>query len=270
MTNYALLIGIKYQNTSKCLKGTLRDVQSMLKLLLSWGYIEGDITIVSEDSDRKPTSYNINSSLNRFVNSLSSGDTGIIFYSGHGMIYKNKGGVNESSIVPLDYKKSGVITSETMRYYLNKIPKNVNVLCIFDACNSGTICNLKYHTFDTSYKRDVSKKMKGYDSGEWVRRQIKEVYSNMTGSASLETDANIVTISGCWDDQASYDLISNGALTLSLLNVIKFNQIENITFDMLLQYLRGNILFLRLKQTPQLTYGRTLDLSMTLKSFLRL
>jgi len=267
MTNYALLIGIKYEHTGKRLKGTLNDVKSMVKLLTSWGYASHNITVVSEDTEKKPTAYNINSSLNRFVNSLSDGDVAVIFYSGHGMIYKNKEGFNESSIVPLDYKKAGVITSESIRYYLNKIPKNVNVLCIFDACNSGTICNLKYHIFDTSYKKDVSKKMTTYNTNEWIKRQIKNVG---LGSVILETEANIVTLSGCWDDQASYDLITNGALTLSLLNVIKFYQIENITFETLLQYLRGNIMFLRLKQTPQVTYGRKINLGMNLREFLKL
>jgi hypothetical protein len=243
----------------------------MKQLLLEWGFKEENIFILNEgDTNKgKPTGFNINTILNKFVGNLRNGDKAVIFYSGHGMLVKNKLGNKESCIIPMDYKKAGVITSETIRYYLNKIPSGVNVFCLFDCCNSGSICDLKYHIFDTSYKKDVSSKMKKYDSGEWVMRQCKNINASKTGSGTIETTANIVSLSGCWDDQVSYDLIKNGALTMAFLSVIKFFKPETLDFEKLLQCIRGATLFLRVNQTPQLMIGRKLP-EVSLKEFMDL
>jgi hypothetical protein len=276
MTKYALLIGISYNKTSKKLKGTQNDIKSIYDLLLSWKFEKDNITVVAETKcgigsfvSHKITNLGITSAINEFVSKLEPQDQAIIYYSGHGMLIRNMKGYVESSIVPIDHMKSGVITSETIRYYLNKIPEGTNVLCIFDCCNSGSICNLKYHIFDTSYKIDITKKMKKYDTKEWVHRQVDNVL-NRDGSVSVDTDANVISISSCWNDQVSYDLIRNGALTSCLLSIFKTNKLESIEFRNLLQLSRGGILTMRLPQTPQIMCGRQLDLNIRLKDFLKI
>lgn len=267
MVKYGLLIGITYDKSKMRLKGPDNDIASMYEVLLKWGFERDNITIIANE---KATSYALNTTLNRFCSKLLLGDQAVIFYSGHGILFKNKLGKKEASLVPIDYKKCGVITSETIRYYLNKIPSFVNVLCIFDACNSGTICDLKYHVFDTSYKKDISKKIKKYDCNEWNLRQINRAPESNTGTGDIETPANIITLSGCWDDQVSYDLQKNGALTMSLLSVLGFYGVEKITIQNLLQYVRGSLMFLRLNQSPQLTLGKSIDTTVSLKSFLKI
>jgi hypothetical protein len=266
---YALLIGILYEKSNIRLRGTSNDIQSINQLLINWGFNSENITILNEDDKVKPTGFNINTLLNRFVSNLKYGDKAFIFYSGHGMLVKNKLGNKESCIVPMDYKKTGVITSETIRYYLNKVSPGVNVLCLFDCCNSGSICDLKYHIYDTSYKKNISSKMRKYDADEWTTRQHKNINPSKTGSGTIETVANIVSVSGCWDDQVSYDLIKNGALTMSFLSVINFHKPDTLNFEKLLQYIRGSTIFLRLNQTPQLMTGRDMN-EITLKQFLDL
>jgi hypothetical protein len=267
MTKYGLLIGIKYEKSKLKLKGTDNDIDSIQSLLLKWGFAASNITIIKNE---KATSYALNTALNKFLSNLKADDQAVVFYSGHGILFKNRLGNQESSLVPVDYKKGGVITSETIRYYLNKVSPGANVLCIFDACNSGTICDLKYHVFDTSFKKDVTKKIKKYDSNEWILRQVHCIPESKTGTGDIETPANIITISGCWDDQVSYDLHKNGALTMSILSVINFYGIEKLTLEKFLQYLRGSLLYLRLNQTPQLTLGNYIDVSTNIKSFLKI
>jgi hypothetical protein len=267
MTKYGLLIGINYEKSKLKLKGTNNDIDSIFNLLLQWGFENTNITIIKNS---QATAYTINTMMNRFLSNLKPGDQAVIFYSGHGILFKNRLGNQESSLVPVDYKKCGVITSETIRYYLNKVVPGVNVLCIFDACNSGTICDLKYHIFDTSYKKDVCKKIKKYDASEWIPRQVHCIPESKTGTGDIETPANIITISGCWDDQVSYDLHKNGALTMSLLSVINFYGVEKLTVERMLQYLRGSLLYLRLNQTPQLTLGKYIDVTTTVKDFLKI
>jgi hypothetical protein len=267
MTKYGLLIGINYEKSKLKLKGTDNDIDSIFTLLNKWGFDSTNITIIKNE---KATAYILNSTLNKFLSNLKEGDQAVVFYSGHGILFKNRLGNQEASLVPVDYKKCGVITSETIRYYLNKVSPGANVLCIFDACNSGTICDLKYHIFDTSYKKDITRKIKKYDSKEWILRQIHCIPESKTGTGDIETPANIITISGCWDDQVSYDLHKNGALTMSLLSVIDFYTIEKLTIEKLLQYLRGSLLYLRLNQTPQITLGKYIDVATNIKTFLKI
>ena len=271
MTKRALIIGISYSNTKLYLPGVKNDVISMSNLLQLWGFNSVNIAILAE-KHISPTSYNINTYLNRFCQSLEEGDQAVIYYSGHGTKTYNKNRLQESCLVPLDNERAGPITSETIRYYLNKISENVNVLCLLDCCNSGTICNLKYHMFDTSYRRDITVKLRKYSMNDWILRQnfLINEKSLCSKSAEMETDANIVSISGCWDTQSSYDLGRNGALTLSLLQTISKNDLGTLTFDKMLMELRGRLINLRVKQTPQIMIGKTLNSEINLKSFLNL
>lgn len=274
MVKYGLIIGITYENTSMFLKGVRHDITSINKLLRDWKFEEANIVNITEKSTLKPTSYTITTQLNSFVQRLEPDDVAVIYYSGHGMQNKNR----ESSIIPIDYKANGSISSETIRYYLNKISSNVNVLCIFDSCSSGTICNLKYHFYDTSYRKDLKQKLSIYDPLNWITRQHNNVGAGGKASSYLETEANIISISGCWDDEVSYDLGKNGALTLSLMSVLsRFLHSKNSDLQLsnLLKYLRGSLIHLRLKQTPQLMCGRSFKTlesleTLSLKSFLQL
>lgn len=277
MTKYALIIGISYKNSDKHLPGCMNDVATIYKLLISWGYMKNNIIVLADekvaiDNDiNKPTSFNINNALSSFVKQLKLGDRAIIYYSGHGMRIMTANKREESCLVPMDYKKSGVIASESIRYYLNKAPMGVNIFCVFDCCNSGSICDLKYHIYDTSYKKDIKVKMRKYDYIDWERRQnlsVLTVNDKSLQSLALDTQANIVSLSGCWDTQYSYDLGRNGALTIALIKVIESYNIKNLQLKHLLQDVRGFTMQLRVKQTPQLMLGNQLNLDMKLWNFL--
>lgn len=216
-----------------------------------------------------PTALNINKIFNAFVSKLKPNDIAFIYYSGHGtkMVSKNMVGKiyrEESCLVPLDHTKVGIINSETIRYYLNKAPKLCNIMCVFDCCNSGSVCNLKYHIFDTSYKQDITLKMKSYNYKEWNRRQTINIETNN----SEETKANVVCLSGSWTDQVSYDLGNNGALTYIFLNVIEKYDLSKLKLKYLLQNTRGGMLNLRVRQTPQLTCGNSLSLDTVFSEYL--
>jgi hypothetical protein len=279
MTKYALIIGISYKNSEKYLAGCMNDVATIYKLLISWGFAKNNIIVLADEkvpcndigSINKPTSFNINSTFSNFVKQLKPSDKAVIYYSGHGMRILTSNKREESCIVPIDYKKSGVIQSESIRYYLNKVPMGVNIFCVFDCCNSGSICDLKYHIYDTSYKKDIKVKMKKYDYIDWERRQNLSVLSindKNLQSLTLDTQANVVSLSGCWDTQYSYDLGRNGALTIALIKVIESYNIRTLQLKHLLQNVRGFTMQLRVKQTPQLMLGNKIDLNMNLWEFL--
>lgn len=278
MNKWAIIIGISYKGSDKYLKGCMNDVNTIYKLLISWGYNKSNILVLADDkisSDIatkiiQPTSFNINQSLNAFVKHLNPEDKAFIYYSGHGSRTKHNGR-EESCIVPQDFKKSGMVSSETIRYYLNKIPSSVNVFCLFDCCNSGTVCDLKYHIYDTSFKKNIKTKIKKFDYTEWEKRQYFNVLNTSVktpSSVSLDTLANIVSISGCWDTQFSYDLGYNGALTAAFMKVIQAYNLENLNFFHLIQDIRGFLIQMRISQSPQLMYGRELNLKESFRKFI--
>jgi GAF domain-containing protein len=155
-----------------------------------------------------------------------------------------------------------MIKDDTIRYYMYKIPADVNVFCAFDACNSGSVCDLKYSIYETSYRKDITKKLKNYDYREWNKRQIVKFQENY-----LETSANIVSFSGCSDDQYSYEMGRNGALTTAMLKVLKACG-PDVKLEDLILHLRGTILVWRLKQSPGMTSGKNLDMTKSLSEFI--
>jgi len=271
MTKYGLIIGISYTGTERHLPGTINDVQTMKSQLKEWNFYDYNVMVLSEKSGIQPTGFNITKAFSDFCIKLAPGDTGIIYYSGHGSRVKSKMFQEaETCIVPLDHHKTGMINSETIRYYLNKITSGVNVLCVFDSCNSGSICDLKYHIYDTSYRNDITVKLNRFDYNEWILRQNINELETRHGMKLIDTNANIVSISGCWDDQYSYDLGKNGALTYIFLSILKKYSLQTLKLKHLLQDVRGGIISLRLFQNPQMMFGKNIDTNILLKDFLNL
>ncbi len=282
MNKHAIIIGINYNGSGKYLPGCMNDVITIFKLLLKWGYNKNNILVLADDKlpmeifgpsqlITKPTSFNINNSFNNFVKKINPGDKAFIYYSGHGSRIKHNGR-EESCILPSDFKKTGVLSSEAIRYYLNKIPYNVNVFCLFDCCNSGTVCDLKYHIYDTSFKKDIKTKVRKYDYTEWEKRQHFNILNTekTPSSLSIDTSANIISISGCWDTQVSYDLGYNGALTSAFMKVLGAYDIKELNFYHLIQNIRGFLIQMRISQSPQLMYGKEMDLKNKFGIFLNL
>lgn len=190
----ALLIGINYVGTSSALNGCINDVKNMKTYLVGHlGYQESGIRVMTDDSpdDLKPTKQNIFYQLNKFLLDAYHQRAREIFvhYSGHGSrIYDQSGDEKDGYdevIVPLDYSKSGLITDDTLHDYFRKVPRGCRCVCLFDSCNSGTVLDLKYR----------------YIGGR----------KNVIENRKSRTPGNIITISGCRDDQTSADAWINGA-----------------------------------------------------------
>jgi hypothetical protein len=114
--------------------------------------------------------------------------------------------------------------------------------------------------------------MKKYDYVEWNKRQHFNLINTVKSSSalSLDTSANIISVSGCWDTQVSYDLGYNGALTSAFMKIINLYNPKETNFFHLIQNLRGMLLQMRISQTPQLMYGKEMNLKINLSEFLNI
>jgi len=203
----ALLIGINYIGTSDKLLGCINDVIIMKEVLKDKFNIEDkNILTLTDNTTYKPNKENI---LNAFDWLLSeenskafdgkkkykiSDNPLLLFfqYSGHGSSTRDKNDDEEDgsdeTLVPLDYKKKGMIVDDVIRSsFINKINSKSYLYSLLDCCQSGTNMDLKYVI---SYKNDST------DLN--VNKKVES------------TNSHIILFSGCKDSQSSLDSNQDG------------------------------------------------------------
>lgn len=202
---YALLIGINYRGTDSALNGCINDVLAVKKMLMEkFNYEEDHITLMTDDTLVVPTKFRILKAIKNLIEKVNNGECQEfwIHYSGHGsFVIDNDGDEADSHdevIIPLDYQSAGVITDDKVKQLLNKFSSKSRGIIVFDSCNSGTMADLPY-TYDGDYE---------------TRKEISDPIG-----------ANIVSISGCRDEQLSMDTFENnqwgGAMTRNMLTILE-------------------------------------------------
>jgi len=236
MTKRALLIGINYRGTGNALAGCINDVHGVKAMLLSKGFPEENIVMLTDDL-KKPTKANILDELN---NVCTSGAENIfIHYSGHGTQVKDHNGDEpdgkDEAICPLDFRHCGMISDDVIKAHLMKVPAGHKVFCVFDSCHSGTVCDLGFNI---------------------VKRKNRLIFARDNRQA--ETPANVVLVSGCLDQQVSVDGFMNnrptGALTWAFLFAIQHMGVQN--WGQLFRAVHKMIKKCRTRQYPHISSGR--------------
>lgn len=213
MVKKALLVGINYYNVPGCrLNGCINDIVNMKNTLIAnYGYTENDIVMLRDDSTayRQPTAQNIIGWLNALVAISSQCEEIWFHYSGHGSQIRDTNGDEktglDSVIVPVDFQNVGVITDDLIFAFVKNA--KCRTMLLFDSCNSGSVCDLKW-----SYE---------YTSGNNYRR------SQINNFAV--SNQNIYCFSGCKDNQTSADIYDTvdkqyeGAFTDCFVNALKNN-----------------------------------------------
>lgn len=246
----ALLVGINYVGTKSELRGCENDVYNTKQILIdNYGFKEDEIIILTEsenDSSRHPTVQNITDGLNWLVNKGNSGYKSLWFqYAGHGYYFNDEDGDEKDGLDECIVTTDNVaITDDQFRSYLvERLPKECDLFCFMDCCHSGTMLDLKY-----KYKAD-------------------------TDAVVLENNVipqcNVVSISGCRDNQTSADAWIDGnfvgALTKTFLDVIESHNYKNneIPLFQLVNEVRNKLQENHFGQVPQLTSSHVLDNSST-------
>ena len=201
----ALLVGINYIGMEGQLNGCINDVENMSEVLKK-EYSYNDITIITDNTEMKPTRVNI---MKELLNLILSGNKELFFhYSGHGSQVKDVSGDEidaiDECLVPLDYKTNGMILDDELRGLLQCLNADQKLTMILDCCHSGTGVDLPYLVFERVGKLSLLND------------------PSIKGSI---TRGKVLCISGCKDNQTSADSVEDGeaqgALTYSLINAIK-------------------------------------------------
>lgn len=248
-----LLIGINYTGTSSQLNGCINDAENLKGLLKRNKYFnENQITMMTDKKQGalKPTKANILKQFNQLVK-FAKNNKGkqvklFVSYSGHGVGVKDRS--NEESdgqdeaLCPVDYNRAGfIIDDDIRRNFINKLPSNVKLVMLVDACHSATMLDLKY----------------GY--------LVDNKNTYKVGGKILPTNCEVVSISGCRDNQTSADAWEHdphqnkseaqGAMTASFIDSYR----DGISYNDLIKKIRIWLKNKRYAQVPQMTSGKLVD-----------
>lgn len=239
MSKIALLIGINYRGTESELSGCINDINNTKDILKTvYNYEEKNIIILTDDTEIKPTSNNITVQLYDLAFRTKKEDIKEIWisYSGHGSYVtdtnKDEDDGKDECLVPLDYKKNGLITDDMLNHIFSFIDPKISVIVVVDSCHSETILDLQYR----------------YISGD----------KNVVENKNNKIKSNVVLISGCRDFETSADAYNinnskeySGAMTSAFLETLnKFNY--TITCWNLLKEMRLFLKQRKFTQIPQL------------------
>lgn len=232
-SNYkALLFGLNYPSSENELNGCVNDVTLMSSILRKkFGHSGKDIKIRTDPDligDLDVLDY-----IQKSIQKLKHGDKLFVHYSGHGTQVDDHDGDELDGMDEAIYTHHGAITDDQIAEALMKIPKGVQVLLIFDCCNSGTICDLPY-------------------------RYLNDRTSNLKKESDKRFDAEIISISGCKDEQTSADAWIRerqnyyGALTSSLSKIIDSEDLLNLSWKDLSKKLQLELKKAGYTQIPQI------------------
>jgi len=232
----ALLIGINYKGTSNQLYGCINDVNNVQQHLLSNGFNQADIKVLTDDTSVKPTKANILAALRTLLTSGQPGDLLFLMYSGHGSYTLDRNGDESTGydqmIMPLDLNM--IVDDELKSLLVSSLKPKTTLFAMFDSCYSGSVLDLRYQYMDSL----------NYD-------QYTE------NAKQLDTKGDVLMVSGCNDYQTSVDAFINrqasGAMTWSLLESLK--QSPKCTWREMVKNMRDLLKTSQYEQIPQLSSG---------------
>ncbi|KAK6455679.1 putative cysteine protease [Scheffersomyces xylosifermentans] len=287
----ALLIGINYTGTANQLNGCVNDSHNVREFLLSKGFSADNMVVLDDQQTNKravPTRQNILDAIGWLTKDAQPNDSLFFHYSGHGGQTPDKDGDeadgNDEVIYPLDFETAGFIDDDDLhRLLVNPLPKGARLTALFDSCHSGSVLDLPYMYSTKGVIKEPNlleeagsgllETFKAYSQGNQkaVLSGIMGVAKSFINKDKMEkaneqtkqtktSPADVITLSGCKDDQTSADAKENGkstgAMSYSFLTVMKQN--PNQSYLSLLKETR-EILANKYSQKPQLSSSHPID-----------
>lgn len=239
------MIGINYRGTRAELRGCIKDVHNMQRLLTeTFGWRPDAIRTLTDDNPRHmPTRENIIKQLHWLADGARAGDVLFFHYSGHGAQKEDPHGYEEDgmneTIIPVDFQSSGQITDDEISDIIVKpLPEGLRLTAVMDCCHSGTGLDLPF-TFRPR--------------GGWKEE------TNPFHSA-----CDVQMFSGCEDDDTSADAADpygqpGGAMTTAFCEVLRSRHAPS--YPEFMQFLHLTMKQKRFKQRPQLTSTQAFEYS---------
>ncbi|MGD9751785.1 MAG: caspase family protein [Acidimicrobiia bacterium] len=196
---------LRYGGWDGKLRGCLNDQREMERLATSIGY-----TVCARLSDAEATASAVLDAVVGAVSQLQAGDTLLVTYSGHGgQIPDVSSDESDDRFDETWVLYDRMLVDDELRAVWCAAPKGSRILVISDSCHSGTVSR---DGAPRSIPRENA--LINYDAN-------RESYVALRKAATRAGDpeARVALLSGCQDNQVSYDGARHGAFTEALLAV---------------------------------------------------
>ena len=287
----AILIGCEYVNYALQKKldrllGCHNDVRLFQQLLEEkYKYNKSNIIVLSDEtkSHTQPTTQNILKTLKDTVEKCKTQNIKkiVFYYSGHGTQQKSNDkdelDGKDECMVSCDFLTNGLITDDVLHdVFWTKIPQHVQVIGVFDCCNSGTLFDLPFtYNSSTNVVLSTLRKQDTINNGNNSNSNNSNNNSNNSNSNSNSNNTSLImTLSGCLDMQTSasaYNLERNvkweGAMSFCLRQVLIKYDYKPISLSILIEEIRTCLKKYNFTQVPQLAFSKKLNPSDNLFTF---
>ena len=207
----ALVVGINYPGTSMALRGCVRDANDWADVLTERGYT------VRRLLDADATRANILAGLLWITDHTGYLGRGVFTFSGHGTVVPDRDGDEadalDEAIVPVDYARSGIITDDDLHTVLSHRKFGARLLTISDSCYSGTLMRNLAAMTDPQQPGPTARFMPPemvLDRRQYVAAaRLAGPDQRVVGKGISRN--NGVLLSGCDEDEVSYDAFISGA-----------------------------------------------------------
>lgn len=260
MANHGLFIGINYTGTNNALRGCINDAKDWQAYFAP--HLKSDAMLLEQTA----TKANIIAEMSKVLAKLTANDTAIITFSGHGTHIPDQSGDEtdrrDEVLCPWDMNRNLLLDDE-LRDILSQRADFSRVLLITDCCHSGTMTR---NSEDRGAARYIP-------FAELTCCMCSEVVDRITAQAraarffARATDAGMAHLSGCQDDQVSYDATiagkACGAFTYYALAALKARKTPGMTYGEWKEAVRPYLPSNRYPQSP----GFAGDLSAVVPGF---
>jgi hypothetical protein len=190
-------------------------------------------------------------------------------YSGHGHYISDtnndeKDGRDEV-LCPLDFSDNGFITDDHLKkYFIDKLPSNVKLFILIDACHSGTMVDFRYNYLLDEKRYDITQGSKLTDcdivmiSGCKDSQTSADAYLKDESNNQSNDDSNNNLVGGILGNVFDNNLYEyQGAMTAAFLAI--FN--DSISYYKLIKEMRNWLKEHNFDQVPQLSSGRFISIN---------
>ena len=254
----SLHIGINdYPGTGSDLSGCVNDANDWKENLEARGFQ----TLALLDAEASKS--NMIEALSKIVGDTGHDDIAVITYSGHGTWVPDEDGDEvdgrDEAFCPHDITRGQILTDDELYEILSKRARGARIIVISDSCHSGTVtraCNLMPGTASDSqaFQKIRFLAPEIYIKNDEVRLRRARRVEKVKANGKIRAAA--VLLSGCKDEEYSYDALfngrSNGAFTYTALQTLR-SLPDNATYSDWHREIRKILPNVNYPQTPQLS-----------------
>jgi len=204
-------------------------------------YDANDMYLITKSQGLQPTKLIRNEATRRAVISaiknaaitLTTNDLFVISYSGHGGQLPDMNGDEDDGLDETWCLFDGELVDDELSNLWSTFQQGVRILVISDSCHSGTVVKLD-RSIDRP-KTEITPKFMPSEIAHTTYFNNKEFYDKILENVKDVNSQNILAsvklISGCQDNQSSYDGTFNGQFTGALKKIWKGGRFSGAYFS---------------------------------------